>query len=203
MLDGVLHNAALRMEADGIGLDDVLSPKGAIRRWVGRGGAAVGGAASLAVGAILGGAFEGIPVLLPPPAAAAVPAAAVPGLPADTPLQLAAGLTSFPGLPQLPAQVPAPVTAGVGQAQQVVSTVTQTVQGGSGTGATQLGPVNTITSGGGGGGVVNTGGAGAPSGGPSGGGSGGGSNPLGPVAGPVSSIPVVGPVVGGVVNTVG
>jgi hypothetical protein len=37
------------------------------RRWFGLGGLAVGGATSLAIGAVLGGALTGVPILLPPP----------------------------------------------------------------------------------------------------------------------------------------
>jgi hypothetical protein len=44
------------------------------RRWFGLGGLAVGGATSLAIGAVLGGALTGVPILLPPPeATSAVP----------------------------------------------------------------------------------------------------------------------------------
>ncbi len=56
MVSGLLHNACLRMEATGTGVDDVLTPSG-IHRWFGRSSLAVGGAASLAIGAILGGAL--------------------------------------------------------------------------------------------------------------------------------------------------
>jgi hypothetical protein len=37
------------------------------RRWFGLGGLAVGGATSMAIGAVLGGALTGVPILLPPP----------------------------------------------------------------------------------------------------------------------------------------
>jgi len=88
MVDGVLHNAFLRMEAPGDGLDDVIRATGR-RRWFGRGGLAVGGAASLAVGAVLGGVLEGVPILLPPPAgAAASPQVVHPDSSDSSPLKL-------------------------------------------------------------------------------------------------------------------
>ncbi len=48
--------------------DHDLPPSASRRRWRRRSGVVVGSAASLAVGAVLGGLFEGIPVLLPPAA---------------------------------------------------------------------------------------------------------------------------------------
>ncbi len=80
MVDGVMHNACLRLEASGDSLDDLIRSRGR-RRWFGRGGLAVGGAASLAVGAVLGGALEGVPVLLPPPASASAAPQVVHGTP--------------------------------------------------------------------------------------------------------------------------
>ena len=93
MVSGVLHNACLRMDEEGAGLDDLLSPSG-IHRWLGRGGIAIGGAASLLVGAVFGGILESVPVLLPPPAAAVssphIDSGGGAGLPANTPWTLAA-----------------------------------------------------------------------------------------------------------------
>lgn len=50
--------------------DDLHRAVSGRRRWLRRGGVVVGSAASLAVGAVLGGVFEGIPVLFPPAAPA-------------------------------------------------------------------------------------------------------------------------------------
>ncbi|MDA8268646.1 MAG: hypothetical protein M0Z63_12130 [Actinomycetota bacterium] len=69
MTDGIL----------GLTLQEVLGGSVAVpadaaavhRRWLGRSSMVVGGVASLAVGAILGGVLEGIPVVLQPPATAA------------------------------------------------------------------------------------------------------------------------------------
>lgn len=90
MVDGVWHNACLRMKASGDSLDELMRAR-VRRRWFGRSGLAVGGAASLAVGAVLGGALEGVPVLLPPPASASAAPQVVDGNP-DAPgsMQLAA-----------------------------------------------------------------------------------------------------------------
>ncbi|MHB8682515.1 MAG: hypothetical protein ACYDA2_10540 [Acidimicrobiales bacterium] len=107
-----LHNACLRMEASGTTVEDIVSPSG-LHRWLGRGGLAVGGAASLVFGALLGGALESVPVLLPPPASAAGAPEVLPnGLPVTAPLELAANV--LPGF-----VVPAPVPA----AQQVANTL--------------------------------------------------------------------------------
>jgi hypothetical protein len=79
MVDGVLHNAAMGMKVRGVVLEPERAPRHALARWFGRGGAALGAAASLVVGAVLGGAFEGIPVVLPPPVSAATVAQAPAG----------------------------------------------------------------------------------------------------------------------------
>jgi hypothetical protein len=57
----------------GDGTTDAEVLRSTRRRWMGRSGIAVGGAASLAVGAVLGGAFDGISPLLPPASAVASP----------------------------------------------------------------------------------------------------------------------------------
>jgi hypothetical protein len=69
MVDGVVHKACLRLEDSGESLEHTIRAVSR-RRWFSRGGLLMGGAASLAVGGLLGGALEGIPVLLAPPAAA-------------------------------------------------------------------------------------------------------------------------------------
>lgn len=160
MVSVVLHNAALRMEEEGAGIDEILAPKG-IGRWLGRGGLAFGGAASLLVGAIFGGILEGVPVLLPPPAAASASPTIDSGggaLPANTfslaslsapaPVTAAvAAVTSslptggnFPTVPTptLPSPVPLPLPTPV-QTQLP----TQNSQGPSGT--TDSGPTGSTT----------------------------------------------------------
>jgi hypothetical protein len=90
MVSVVLHNACLKMEEEGTPVEDIVSTKG-VHRWLGRSGIALGGAASLMVGAVFGGILESVPVLLPPPAAASgAPSVVTGGLPASTPLTLAA-----------------------------------------------------------------------------------------------------------------
>jgi hypothetical protein len=108
MVSVVLHNACLRMEEEGADLDEILAPKG-IQRWIGRSSLALGGAASLLVGAVFGGILESVPVLLPPPAAASATPSVVDGLPANTPWTLAADAAPAPA--QAPAAVVAAVTA--------------------------------------------------------------------------------------------
>jgi len=160
MVSGVLHNACLRMDEEGAGLDDLLSPSG-IHRWLGRGGIAIGGAASLLVGAVFGGVLESIPVLLPPPAAAVssphIDSGGGAGLPANTPWSLAANaVPAVQATPQpapaigAPAgsnfsSVPAPTLAPVGSKSTsgAGGSVTQPGTGNSGGG---------VLSGGGGGG---------------------------------------------------
>lgn len=96
MVDGVLHNACLRMESSGDSLDELIRARGR-RRWFGRGGLAVGGAASLAVGAVLGGVLEGVPVLLPPTASASAAPQVVhgnPDAPGSTELTALRGVVS-------------------------------------------------------------------------------------------------------------
>jgi hypothetical protein len=199
MLDGVIHNAALRMEADGVGLEDLLMPRHGVRRWFGRGGAAVGGAASLAIGAVLGGAFEGIPILMPPPVAAASVPQAVSGLPASTPWALAAGQLSGTGLPPVSSPASLPITLRGG-------TVIPTPPGGGNnppppghtppTGDNPPGPCTTNCS--------NTGDKNPPPPPCTVNCGGGGGNPtlLDTVAGTVSKLPAVGPVVAPVVSGV-
>src|SRR5579862_8011766 len=115
MVSGVLHNACLRMEEQGVDLDDIVSPKG-LHRWLGRSGIALGGAGALLVGAVFGGILEAVPVLLPPPAMAAsapLPAGTGAPLAAVNPWSVAASaLASAPSLPTptLPAGVPDPGT---------------------------------------------------------------------------------------------
>ena len=113
MVSGVLHNACLRMEEEGVDLDDIVSPPG-LHRWLGRSGIALGGAGALLVGAVFGGILEAVPVLLPPPAvAASAPLPAGTGVPlsAVNPWSIAASvLTSAPSTPALPAGVPDPGT---------------------------------------------------------------------------------------------
>ena len=111
MVSVVLHNACLRMEEQGVDVDDIVTPKG-LHRWLGRSGIALGGAASILVGAVFGGILEGIPVLLPPPAvAASAPLPAGTGLPlsAVNPWSVAASvLPAAPAAP--PTSVPNPGT---------------------------------------------------------------------------------------------
>lgn len=83
MVDGVLHNACMRIRSSGDALDELIRSR-ARRQWFGRSGLAVGGAASLAVGAVLGGVLEGVPVLLPPTSVAAASPQVVHGNPDAT-----------------------------------------------------------------------------------------------------------------------
>ncbi|MHB8437814.1 MAG: hypothetical protein ACYDD4_01440 [Acidimicrobiales bacterium] len=95
MVSGLLHNACLRMEAEGTRTEDVVTTAG-IHRWLGRSGFAVGGAASLIFGAVLGGALNGIPVFLPPPAAAASTPLVMPsGESISAPLEMVANAGSI------------------------------------------------------------------------------------------------------------
>ncbi|HUY63597.1 MAG TPA: hypothetical protein VMV14_03680 [Acidimicrobiales bacterium] len=129
MVSSVIHNACLRMEASGTGINDVVSPS-AVHRWLGRGGLAVGGAASLAIGAVLGGALESVPVLLPPPAAAqGLPQVTPKGLPASVPWALAAN--ALPGY-----EVAAPTPAVAAQSSAPAPTVVSPSRAGSGPSAT-------------------------------------------------------------------
>src|SRR5579872_2006264 len=118
MVSVVLHNACLRMEEEGAGIDEILAPKG-IQRWLGRGGLAIGGAASLLVGAVFGGILESVPVLLPPPAAASAMPSVVNGLPVSSVLTQIADAAPAPA-----ASVVAPVTAAASSAGNLVSVPT-------------------------------------------------------------------------------
>lgn len=109
----VLHNACLKMEEEGSGLEDIVSTKG-VHRWLGRSGIALGGAASLVVGAVFGGILESVPVLLPPPAAAAAAPVIDSGLAADTPLTLAAD--TVPAVVQTPVKAVVNAATGTGDA---------------------------------------------------------------------------------------
>lgn len=188
MVSGVLQNACLRMDEEGAGLDDILSPSG-IHRWLGRGGIAIGGAASLLVGAVFGGILESVPVLLPPPAAAVssphIDSGGGAGLPANTPWTLAAD-----AVPAVKAALqPAPaIGAPAGSNFTTVATPTlPSLGGGKATGGT----VTQAGSGSGGvlGGGGNLGGGSTPS------------VPSSPSPGPAPS--PVQPVIGVVQNTVG
>lgn len=119
------------------------------RPWLTRSSVLVGGAASLAVGALLGGILEGVPVLLPPPVAAASGA----GVPVIKGNLAAAAQTVAHSLPALvshlgpvappgggaPADPVAPVVraagSGLGGGGLVPSLPVPTVLGGSGGGA--------------------------------------------------------------------
>jgi hypothetical protein len=82
MVDGALHNACLRLEASGRGLGGRVRPRSS-RRWLGRSGLLVGGVVSLGVGAVLGGALAGVPILLPPTSSASGAPQVVHSGPAD------------------------------------------------------------------------------------------------------------------------
>lgn len=147
MVSGVLQNACLRMDEEGAGLDDLLSPSG-IHRWLGRGGIAIGGAASLLVGAVFGGILESVPVLLPPPAAAVSSphidsGGSGAGLPANTPWTLAAD--AVPAVQVTPQPAPA-IGAPAGSNFSTVATPTLPSAGKTSTGSgsgTQAGSTST------------------------------------------------------------
>jgi hypothetical protein len=71
MVDGIVHNAAVSMQVRGLVFEPEPVPRHALARWLGRGSAALGAAASLVAGTVLGGAFQGIPIVLAPPVSAA------------------------------------------------------------------------------------------------------------------------------------
>lgn len=175
MVEAVLHNACLRMEDWGSSLDDVMRAK-TRKRWFGRSGLVVGGAASLAVGAVLGGVLEGVPVLFPPTTGAASP----PHVTSDSAGSIAkqsVGLIGFNQIPASAQKVAEPLAPGAGQASQAsqaASSQASAVAGGGGSGAATSGQGS---------------GSGASSGAGSGvaGGSGGGS--VGPTGTPGSSTP--------------
>lgn len=144
MVSVVLHNACLRMEEEGADLDEILAPKG-IQRWLGKGGLAIGGAASLLVGAVFGGILESVPVLLPPPAAAAATPSIVNGLPVSSVLTQVADAAPAPVAPVVAAAASAASNGG-----NLVSVPTPKLPGGgSGGGSTTT---NNNNNGGGGGG---------------------------------------------------
>ncbi|MHB1503352.1 MAG: hypothetical protein ACYCTL_05495 [Acidimicrobiales bacterium] len=102
MVEAVIRNASLqaaeaRMHAGPMAGDDGPSNRRARReaarrtkRWLGRGGVVAGGAASLAVGALLGGMLDGIPIAFPSPAAVSPTSAPVSTMPSIASLALAA-----------------------------------------------------------------------------------------------------------------
>ena len=102
MVEAVIRNASLqaaeaRMHAGPVAGDDGPSNRRARReaarrtkRWLGRGGVVAGGAASLAVGALLGGMLDGIPIAFPSPAAVSPTSAPVSTMPSIASLALAA-----------------------------------------------------------------------------------------------------------------
>src|SRR5579884_472047 len=156
MVSVVLHNACLRMEEEGADLDEILAPKG-IQRWLGKGGLALGGAASLLVGAVFGGILESVPVLLPPPAAASATPSVVNGLSVGSVLTQVADAAPAPAAPAVAA-----VAAAVPDAPGGGFVSVPKVPAGSGGG------------GGGGGNTITVGGGTIGGGGGSGGGGGGG-----------------------------
>ncbi len=118
MVEAVLHNACLRMEDWGSSLDDVMRAK-TRKRWFGRSGLVVGGAASLAVGAVLGGVLEGVPVLFPP----STGAVSLPHVTSDSAGSTAKQSVGLAGFNQIPAsaQTPTePLAPGAGQASQAL-----------------------------------------------------------------------------------
>lgn len=106
MVSVVLHNACLKMDEEGVGLGDITSTKG-VQRWLGRGGIALGGAASLLVGAVFGGLLTPITALFPPAAAGAnTPVVSNPAGGAATPIGLASDSISVAAIHQMLAAAP-------------------------------------------------------------------------------------------------
>lgn len=97
MVEAVLHNACLRLEDWGSSLDDVMRSR-TRKRWFGRSGLVVGGAASLAVGAVLGGVLEGVPVLFPPTTGAT----SLPHVTSDAAGTIGKSSTGLTGYDQIP-----------------------------------------------------------------------------------------------------